>query len=309
MDEIQIGDWCKCQNGILGKVESIKDGVYYGKNLDNQNWQSKNPQKLTEEQQAFAQFDFFSCHEYGKVRADLDKRKEEINQKLCNHLRTPDVTQEKIDKTFTIENLEMPDEKQLKELEKLANSVFSEIVEEFSPKQKLKYKKLYPDSQPPYKEHKENGGWDLSCHSIKVYVDGDSETVESINLTSGDTVMINTGIAVAIPDGYVGLIFDRSSMGVEGFNRLAGVIDSNYRGEVKVILNKEKGYKEFDLIEHGMGMFEHLLSKKQEIPTQIAKRERIAQLVILPIPDLELEEVENLEETERGDKGFGSSGK
>ena len=99
-----------------------------------------------------------------------------------------------------------------------------------------------------------------------------------------------TGIAVEIPEGYVGLLFPRSN--ISSFNmRLVnsvGVIDSNYRGEI---------------------IFKYAVVDEDYDGGYYNPGDRIGQLVIVPVPAIELEEVEELSETERGDKGFGSSGR
>ena len=91
-----------------------------------------------------------------------------------------------------------------------------------------------------------------------------------------------TGIAVEIPEGYVGIIVPRSSTGIKGYTirNTIGVIDSDYRGEIKL----------------------HLF-----IP--VTQKIRIAQMLIMPCPQFNIEFVESLSETERGDGGFGSTGK
>lgn len=108
---------------------------------------------------------------------------------------------------------------------------------------------------------------------------------EKITINGQNQKTIGTGIAVEIPEGYYGQIFDRSGfahqrpLGVK-----AGVIESTYRGEVKVIL-----------FNHSPG------------PEKIFAGEGLAQLVILPVPQIEITEVEELSTTERGEKGFGST--
>lgn len=98
--------------------------------------------------------------------------------------------------------------------------------------------------------------------------------------------VIATGVRLAIPPGYAGLIRDRSGLARElGISVLGGVIDSDYRGEIKVILQS-----------HGL---EH---------HHIQPGDRIAQLLIVPVPAVELVEVEELDETARADSGFGSTG-
>ena len=134
-------------------------------------------------------------------------------------------------------------------------------------------KKLTETASVPCKAHTEDAGWDL-------YAD------EDIVLDSFETKLVSTGIALALPNGYAGLIWDRSSMGVKGVHRHAGVIDSGYRGEVKVALKNthEKSYL-------------------------ISKGDRIAQLLIQETPDFILHQVDELSHTVRGAGGFGSTGK
>ena len=91
-----------------------------------------------------------------------------------------------------------------------------------------------------------------------------------------------TGIAVEIPEGYVGIIVPRSSTGIKGYTikNTIGVIDSDYRGEIKL----------------------HLF-----IP--VTQKIRVAQMLIMPCPQFNIEFVESLSETDRGEGGFGSTGK
>ena len=100
---------------------------------------------------------------------------------------------------------------------------------------------------------------------------------------------IGTGVRVSIPDGYVGLVFPRSGlaskMGIS-LSNCVGVIDSGYRGEVgATLVNNDK------------------------MPHLLKAGERVCQLVVVPFATCELEVVSALDETERGESGFGSSGK
>lgn len=103
----------------------------------------------------------------------------------------------------------------------------------------------------------------------------------------GNTTLIQTGIAVAIPEGYEGHVRSRSGYSKRGLVVANGIgtIDSDYRGELGVLIHNRSGYDR--IIERG---------------------ERIAQLVINEIPDVVLVEVDNLDDTLRGDGGFGSTG-
>lgn len=112
---------------------------------------------------------------------------------------------------------------------------------------------------------------------------------ERVTIEPGESVWINSGVAVELPRGFVGLIFARSSMGAKRglapANKV-GVIDSDYRGELRIVLYNHS--KISQLVEPG---------------------ERIAQLVIVPIITPGFEEVDDLSDTARADKGFGSTGK
>ncbi len=110
----------------------------------------------------------------------------------------------------------------------------------------------------------------------------------TIKINAGETVLIHTGIAMQIPDGYAGMIFARSGIatkrGLAPANKV-GVIDSDYRGEIMVALHNHS-------------------DKLQEI----AAGERVAQLVIMPYITAEFVESEALQETDRASGGFGSTG-
>jgi dUTP pyrophosphatase len=107
-----------------------------------------------------------------------------------------------------------------------------------------------------------------------------------------DYIQYGTGLAMEIPEGYVGLIFPRSSISNQDLNlaNSVGVVDSGYRGEFicrfKKYFNKEKN----------------------SIRTEYKIGDKIAQLMIIPIPQIEFEKVDKLSESERGNSGFGSSG-
>ena len=109
---------------------------------------------------------------------------------------------------------------------------------------------------------------------------------EDVIIEPSERMLVGTDIAMAIPNGYVGLIWDRSGMSTKrGVHRFAGVIDSGYRGEIKVCLWNSSN--------------EHCV---------INKGERMAQLLVQPAPPLPLIEVDRLDSTKRGTGGFGSSG-
>lgn len=116
----------------------------------------------------------------------------------------------------------------------------------------------------------------------------DLATCERVELAPGERAVVATGLAVAIPEGFAGFVQPRSGLaarhGIAVVNS-PGLIDSGYRGEVRVVL----------------------LNTDRERPFVAEPGERIAQLVVLPVPEIELVEVAELPETERGVRGFGSS--
>ena len=111
---------------------------------------------------------------------------------------------------------------------------------------------------------------------------------EDMTVAPGARVAVPTGIALAIPEGYVGLVWDKSGLAIkQGLKTLGGVIDSGYRGEIMV------------------GIF------NTGAETYVFKKgEKVAQMIIQEKEVVHIEEVDELDnDTHRGDKGFGSSGK
>ena len=113
---------------------------------------------------------------------------------------------------------------------------------------------------------------------------------ERIELRPGERATVGTGLAVAIPDGYAGFVQPRSGLAARNGITIVntpGLVDSGYRGEVKVVLLNTDARETF-VVEPGM---------------------RIAQLVVMPIPSVAPLEVDDLPASERGEAGFGSSGR
>ena len=109
---------------------------------------------------------------------------------------------------------------------------------------------------------------------------------EELTILPNERKLVSTGISMAIPEGYVGLIWDKSGIATKhGIKTMAGVIDSGYRGEVKILV--------------------HNLSDQVH---KIEKNTKVAQMLIQPIECREVIEVEELDQTERGEEGFGSTG-
>jgi dUTP pyrophosphatase len=116
----------------------------------------------------------------------------------------------------------------------------------------------------------------------------DLAACERVTIAPGERAIVGTGLAVAIPDGYAGFVLPRSGLAARhGIGKVnsPGLIDSGYRGEVRVVL----------------------LNTDREKPFEVEPGMRIAQLVILRLPAVELDVVDELPDTERGERGFGSS--
>jgi len=141
----------------------------------------------------------------------------------------------------------------------------------------------------------------------------DLTTREKVSLAPGETVTVGTGVAVEIPDGYVGLVFPRSGLGARGINlsNCVGVIDSGYRGEIKVPLHNNH-HVDNVLVNMGEDVFgaEFPLRVKLKGESMTVERgERVAQLVVVPVVQVECMQVDELSDSERGSGGFGSSGR
>jgi len=110
------------------------------------------------------------------------------------------------------------------------------------------------------------------------------------------------GIALEIPKGFVGLVFPRSSIRKTGLqlSNSVGVIDSGYRGELQATFNKLFGSE---------GMYDEMKVKEIQPNDFYKVGDRVAQIMIIPHPEIEFEEADELSDTERGDGGFGSTGK
>lgn len=143
---------------------------------------------------------------------------------------------------------------------------------------KINIKKLTNTATIPTRQHEGDAGYDL-------YAD----IQEPITIEPHTTEFIKTGIAVEIPTGYFGAVFARSGLASKQGLRPAncvGVCDSRYRGEYMVALHNDSN--DIKIISSG---------------------DRVAQLVVMPHLDVEFNEVNELSDTERGDGGFGSTGR
>jgi dUTP pyrophosphatase len=140
----------------------------------------------------------------------------------------------------------------------------------------LPFKRLRPDATLPGYAKPGDAGLDLT-------------SVVDVAVAPGERVLIPTGLAVAIPDGFAGLVLPRSGLASRRGLTLAnapGLIDSGYRGEITCAM----------------------VNLDREAPVTIQRGDRIAQLVIVPAPTVAPTWTEELPESERGEGGFGSTG-
>jgi dUTP pyrophosphatase len=139
----------------------------------------------------------------------------------------------------------------------------------------LAIKRLRDDAVVPERAYAGDAGLDLSA-------------CERVELAPGERAVLGTGVAVAIPEGYAGFVQPRSGLaarhGLSVVNS-PGLVDAGYRGELRVVLLNTDPAERF-VVERGM---------------------RIAQLVVVPVPELDVLEVDELPASERGVRGFGSS--
>lgn len=146
-------------------------------------------------------------------------------------------------------------------------------------KMEIRIKKLVPDAVVPKKAHAGDAGFDLVAVSRSVDEDGN--------------IVYGTGLAFEIPEGHVGLVFPRSSIAKKNLilTNCVGVIDSGYRGEVMAkfkLIDPLVRHEEYHWYEIG---------------------ERICQMVVMKLPDVDVVEVDELSDTDRGAGGYGSTGK
>jgi len=153
---------------------------------------------------------------------------------------------------------------------------------------KVRIKKINPLAEIPTYAKDGDAGMDVIATSII------SDTPTQITY--------GLGIALEIPKGFVGLVFPRSSIRKTGLqlSNSVGVIDSGYRGELQATFNKLFG---------GEAMYDEMKVKEIQPNDFYKVGDRVAQTMIIPHPPIEFEEADELSDTERGDGGFGSTGK
>ena len=147
----------------------------------------------------------------------------------------------------------------------------------------IKVKKINEKAKLPTRGSEQAAGYDLySCFP-------DEFGSERLVIQPNETVKIDTGLQMELPDGYFGGIFARSGLAIKQGLRpsnCCGVIDSDFRGNIIVAIHNDSDYEQ-----------------------RIYDGDRIAQLILLPYQTMEFEEVNELSDTDRGSGGFGSTGK
>ena len=141
---------------------------------------------------------------------------------------------------------------------------------------RVEFQRLSEAARAPERAHDHDAGWDLRA-------------AEATTIEPGERASVGTGIAVAIPEGCAGLVLPRSGLAARhgiALTNAPGLIDAGYRGEVRILL----------------------LNTDRAEPFEIAVGDRIAQLVVVDVPEVEFAESDTLTETVRGTSGFGSSG-
>lgn len=143
----------------------------------------------------------------------------------------------------------------------------------------IKFKKLDPRAVAPVRAHDTDAGFDLTATRITTELNECGQLI----------LVYHTDLAFEIPEGYFGMLVSRSSIFKKSLmlTNCIGVIDAGYRGEV-------------------VGKFRNTTDV---VPAVFNEGERFAQLLILPVPDVQMVESENLTESERGENGYGSTGK
>ena len=136
----------------------------------------------------------------------------------------------------------------------------------------LRVKRIHPEAKLPVYGHPGDAGLDLF-------------SVVDRKLGPGEVFAVPTGIQIAIPADHVGLVWDKSGISLQGVHRLAGVVDSGYRGEVQVVM-----------------------INLSAVPFAVKKGMKIAQMLVQPVAAVSVVESGSLDGTSRGEGGFGSTG-
>ena len=143
----------------------------------------------------------------------------------------------------------------------------------------IKFKRLSENAIAPVKAHATDAGFDLTCSSITTEINERGQLI----------IVYHTDLCIEIPDGYFGALFSRSSVSKKPLSQTnaVGVVDSGYRGEV---------------------VAKFRCTVPAVVPSVYKEGERFAQLVILPVPEVEMIEADTLGDSDRGSNGLGSTG-
>lgn len=147
--------------------------------------------------------------------------------------------------------------------------------------------KVYQREPLPIKVKMEAGSGYTPTYAHSGDAGMDLRAVDWYTIAPGESAMVRTGLHVQIPNGYVGLVFPRSGLGSKGITlrNAVGVVDSGYRGQVLAALWNTTSE-----------------------PFEVSRGDRVCQLVIMPYARCEVEKVDELDDTERGEGGYGSTG-
>ena len=153
----------------------------------------------------------------------------------------------------------------------------------------VKFKKLIEEAEMPKKATDGSGAYDIKCTAVYYVQTGTPKLNAPTSKPVSSYLECRTGLAIQIPKGYVGLTFPRSSISDTGHIMCngVGVIDSDYRGE----------------------LISRFYNLSQSRCREYEKGDRVVQLMIIPVPDVEFIETKELDKTERGEGGYGSTGR
>lgn len=206
----------------------------------------------------------------------INGKKRDILEADLNHLRDAEKVYLEIARSFpNFSLIECTRDGRIMSREEINDLLWAEvskIVGKQEKSEKLNVEKIAPHAILPSRAHPNDAGLDLY-------------SLDNYTLFPGDITKICTGIKMEIPAGYTGLIWDKSGMAARGLKTMGGVIDSDYRGEIIIIMKNLSG----DIV-------------------NIEKGQKVAQILIQKIERFNVVEHQVNTDTDRGNKGFGSSG-
>lgn len=197
----------------------------------------------------------------------------------------------------------------------MSNELFDKLFGDIMPLQKdVDFMLLDPQAKMPTRAHEFDAGNDLYA-------------LEDCTIYPGCIAKVRTGVAVSIPQMHQGIIKDRSSMGSKGIHVFSGVIDHGYTGEISVVLHNSQQWLTphniFIILGDAFSSWKKVLLNKDALRYElydlmnkdyelkayhIKKGDKIAQLIISPLTSVSWKQKTSLAPSQRGDKGFGSSG-